>query len=233
MPAPAYQTLLPLVALIVVAVLAAARGCDGDRRWRDAPWKLGHNPGGGPERAFVRAAVWERGTTTWPGAKGGTPARLSIGAGRGGVSLLLDLARGRAQRWWVLYVLTTPRGDHALGRYESGVHDWPDVEAFFRRFADFLEGDGRHQVWLASEDETCLLVFEQHDILYAYGDLDGYERLLRERGFRPGEVAIPVPHFHHYRDLFDPDEDAVLGWWDWRRSDLREADDPGRTDGVR
>ncbi len=233
MPAPALQTLLPLVALIAVAVLAVVRGCDGREVERDEWGKLGHAPAGGLPGTYVRPAVWERQPTTWAGATGGAPERLRIGVGRGGVALLLDLARGCAERWWVLYVLTTTRCDHGLGRYQSDLHAWTDVEAFFRRFADFVEGDGRHQVWLSAEDGTCLLVLDQHDILYAYGDLDGYERLLRGRGFRPGAVTIPEPHFHHYRGRFDGDEDAVLAWWTWRRSVLRDGDDLGRTDDRR
>lgn len=93
----------------------------------------------------------------------------------------------------------------------------------FARFGAFLEQDGRHHVWLASPEN--MLVYDRHQCIYAYGDLDAYERVLRARGFRPGQAELPVPHTHHYHAQFDDAEDEVMAYWAWRHSPLRDGDE--------
>jgi hypothetical protein len=70
------------------------------------------------------------------------------------------------------------------------------------------------------------LVFDNHNMIYAYGDLDRYESELQARGFRRGSVAIPTPHSHHYHAEFDQSEDELIAYWDWKKFPLEPDDDP-------
>ena len=70
-----------------------------------------------------------------------------------------------------------------------------------------------------------LVVYDHHDILYAYGPLDDFRSVLASRGIREGEVSIPSPHSHWYHAAFAAEQDAVLAHWDWRYCELQPRDD--------
>ena len=48
---------------------------------------------------------------------------------------------------FVLYILHTPRGEGAEGRYQSPPLDDRQLDDFLAAFETFLEGDARHDVW--------------------------------------------------------------------------------------
>jgi hypothetical protein len=177
-------------------------------------WRFGHAAGSEMER-HDHAAVWER----------QEPARLVIAASRGGVDLMLDLARVLEGPFRILYVLVVPRGERAAGRYETPELDRADVERLLVRFRAFLETDGRHHLWLASPDEEALLVFDRHDILYAYGPIEAYEARLAYRGFHPGALEIPVPHLHAYHVENDADARDLAEAAAWTWSPLQDPDE--------
>jgi hypothetical protein len=155
--------------------------------------------------------------------------RLVIAGGSAPVALLRELLEILPPDLWVLYVLVTPRGDgqqDAAGRYQSGQkHSRQEVLALLDRFGDFLNGDGRHNLWLAAPP-AGQLVYDRHDVIYAYGPIAEITALLKARGFVEVEmVRVPVPHSHHYHERFDADQMALLKHWEWVRSELQETDD--------
>jgi hypothetical protein len=172
------------------------------------------------EQAFVHGDVYEVQQTSGP-------PRLCIGASGGHIDLLIELAEswGRPEVA-VLYVLVVGIGAPE-GRYQS---PWPlpseDAAAFCRRFRAFLESDGRHHLWLASPHDAVppMLVYDRHNRIYAYGDLDAYTTILQARGMQPGTVHLPSPHTHYYHREFDDDARALLSHWEWLHSPLREQD---------
>lgn len=126
---------------------------------------------------------------------------------------------------WMLYVLVVPRGEAPEGRYQSPAPaDSAELDAFLRRFGPLLEGDGRHHFWLGAESGAGTVVYDRHDVIYAYGDLDAYETELRDLGCRPGEVRFPVPHTHRYNPEFDADARALHADRRWIHSPLHEED---------
>jgi len=174
-----------------------------------------------PPSRLVRPDVWLRERTSGP-------ERLRIGCRHGAIDVMLALAQARAESWRLLYVLLVPRGQGTEGRHESPVLSWAQASEFLRRHADVLERDARHAIWLqVSDDQAPLFVFEQHDVLYAYGALDEYESVLSARGFRRGPVEIPAPHTHHYHASFDGDVEALLKELPWRWTPLLPGDEEG------
>jgi hypothetical protein len=121
---------------------------------------------------------------------------------------------------FVLWVLHTPRAATPPGRYQSPPLEIREVVAFLECFAAFLENDARSDVWVLSQ-EPATIVYENHDLIYAYGPLDRFERVLRNRGFESGKISIPSPHAHNDHAEFDSAEKAVAGALDWRVTPLQ------------
>lgn len=164
--------------------------------------------------------VWSRETTRGPD-------RLRIGPSARHVEVLLSLAELWEHDYYLLYILLIPRlGTRAPGRYQSpGPLTFDQVTTFCRRFAPFLEGDGRHHFWIGSADNAGLLVYDQHDWIYAYGDLPAYIRALEDDGFTEGKIQLPVPHSHSYLAEFDASEDELATYWEWKYFPLQPGDE--------
>jgi hypothetical protein len=160
----------------------------------------------GQPAPFRYGDIWERQQTS-------DSERLAIAPSRGHVDLLIELSRCLGEPFGILYVLLV---------------SWPverrEMEGFVLGFRDYFESDGRHHLWLHSVPDGATLIYDQHDVLYAYGPLDLYEQVLRDRGLREGAVEIPVPHQHAYHRKYDVEEDNVMGLWEWRAFPLAESD---------
>lgn len=125
----------------------------------------------------------------------------------------------------LLYVLHTTRTGAELGRYESPELTAEAVRAFLERFGRFLSEDARQDFWIRSHGDDATIVFDRHNLIYAYGPLDAFESVLRGLGVKAGAPAsIPDPHVHHYHAERDDDERAVLQAFDWHVKPLRESD---------
>lgn len=127
--------------------------------------------------------------------------------------------------YFLLYVRHTLRGAGALGRFQSGALSPDDLREFLAVFADFLSGDGRHDLWLSAPNSGAQVVWDRHDVFYVYGRLEPVEALLRDRGFQEGEAGIPSPHAHNYHPEFDDAERRLLDYYDWLQSPLQPADE--------
>jgi hypothetical protein len=69
------------------------------------------------------------------------------------------------------------------------------------------------------------LIYSQHNIIYAYGPLDEFERLLIRRDFVMSDFEIPAPHVHYYHNQFDPVGRDILASAVWERFQLEDMDD--------
>ena len=162
----------------------------------------------------------------WDIEKTSGPERLVIGPESRQVELLLKLTQTLAEPFGILYVLLVSRNDHEPARYQSPYPcDRGEMESFFRSFTDFFESDGRHHIWVTSLPDSSTLVYDQHNVIYAYGALPEFERVLHNQGLNRGAVGFPVPHSHHYNAEFDEEEQRLLDYWAWRQSPLQEGDD--------
>ena len=123
----------------------------------------------------------------------------------------------------LVYVLHTPRGAER-GRYESPGLNRAQVEAFLHEFHAYLTEDARHDLWILSPAAHITLVWDRHDILFAYGPLTSFISSLEDAGYLPDAPSIPIPHAHLYHAEFDRQQYALLETFDWYRTALRPSD---------
>jgi hypothetical protein len=144
------------------------------------------------------------------------PERLVLAPALSRIDLMRALSRAVDQDAYVLYVLRVPRRGHRQGRYQSpGVLDQQSRDEFLYEFGEYLDRDGRHQLWIGTPENSALIVWDEHQWIYCYGDLDAFERVARQAHLAPGRAEIPVPHSHCYHNLFDDTEDEMIGRYDW------------------
>lgn len=124
----------------------------------------------------------------------------------------------------ILYLLHTPRGGAQPGRYQSPELGAAQAAGFLAKHADFFALDARHDIWVHDFESSSTLVWDRHDIVYAYGLIEDFGTALREAGFEEGEVNIPDPHSHHYHEAFDEAETEVIEALEWRREPLKPED---------
>ena len=175
----------------------------------------------GVETAAPASAMFER-----QQMRSGRP-RLLIAASQR-PDLFRTLSSRLAAPLYLLYVLHTPRGEGAAGRYQSPQLDSLQLDDFLAEFTPYLAGDSRHDTWVYSPDDGRALIWDRHDLIYAEGEpLDDIEAALEAMGFKSGAIPRHAagPHLHYYRPEFDADAAAVLARFDWMWSDLRPEDE--------
>ena len=153
--------------------------------------------------------------------------RLVIGPSSEHIEVMLAVARTwAAQQFYVLYVLLVSRNGAEPGRYQSPlIESFEDLQVFFYTHESFLESDARHHIWIGSPSNDVLLVYDQHNVIFAYGDLDGCERILASRGFKQDKFWFPSPHAHSYEPTNDRQEEALLRYFPWHHSPLQKGDE--------
>ena len=165
-------------------------------------------------------------SNTWDIEKTTGPDRLVIGPSAKQIDLLIQLATILPEPFGILYVLLISRKGNPPARYQC---PYPcartETESFLRKFQEFFEADGRHHVWVTSLPASATLVYDQHDVIYAYGPLKQFRTILLKQGFGKGTVRFPVPHRHNYNSEYDGEEQRLLEYWNWRQSPLMEDDD--------
>jgi hypothetical protein len=162
----------------------------------------------------------------WDVEKTTGPDRLIIGPATGHIALIGDLIHELPEPFGVLYVLLVSRRGHERGRYQR-----PDPASraesldFLHLYRDYFEQDGRHHVWLKSLPANSTIVYDNHNVIYAYGPLQRFQQVLESQGLRRGEVRFPAPHTHRYNAEFDTVEDKIMEHWMWKAFPLQDTDD--------
>lgn len=144
------------------------------------------------------------------------------------VSLMLEIAKDWAGPYGILYVLKVSRRNHKAARYQSlEPCSFDQLKRFADTFEDYFEGDGRHHIWFADCTSNCQLVYDNHDLIYSYGDDDHVISLLKAKDFEEGDPAIVIrsPHVHCYNQQFDEKEDQIMKYFDWIEFPLQEEHD--------
>ena len=153
------------------------------------------------------------------------PDRLCIGVDEAQISLLRKLASSLPAPYYVLYVLHTSRGGNELGRYQSPALDFDALNDFMAEFCDFLTNDARHDMWVHAPKAGATLVWDRHDLMYAYGPLERFRAVLKESA-KEGELnGPPDPHVHMYHAEYDDSEGTLLHYFELSCSPLRASDE--------
>jgi len=185
--------------------------------------KFGSLPDGQKEETFEYPHVWARETTS-------EPDRLVIAPRTNQIDLLTQLAESMQPPFFLLYVLVVPRSEAEEGRYQSEeALSSAQLKEFLVSFRLFLEGDGRHNLWIHSLAQGSTLVYDRHNVIYAYGPLEMFAATLVRQGLaEQSDVRFPDPHAHHYIAEFDSEENRLLHYLPWKTSPLRTGDtNPG------
>lgn len=136
-----------------------------------------------------------------------------------------NLVRVLEGPYMLLYVLHTPRGEGKPGRYQSEEFSAEKLSAFLLEFGNYLYSDARFDLWAYSPAERATIVWDRHNLIYAYGPLPRYERVLSELGYGVAFPLIPTPHAHNYREEFDETAARLLKNYLWAYSPLRPEDE--------
>lgn len=155
----------------------------------------------------------------------GDSPRLVAGVPGGRPDVFERLAACLAPPYFLLYVLHTPRGEGAPGRYQSDKITSDEFHSFMARFGSYLSNDARFDIWLHSPSENATVVWDRHNRLFAYGPLDRFAAALQALGFSEGQCEALGYHQHHYRAEYDRDAADLLAWHAWRYSPLHPEDE--------
>ena len=162
----------------------------------------------------------------WDVEKGSNYERLVIAPSSNQIDLLLDLTRILPEPFGILYVLIVSRTNHEAGRYQNPQPaSRIEMESFLKDFRRFFENDARHHIWVSSLPSSATLVYDNHNVIYAYGQLEKFKHVLASQGLNQGEVRFPVPHTHNYNPMFDSEENRVLSYWKWKQLPLADSDE--------
>ena len=172
------------------------------------------------DQPYIYPNIWEIEQTAGP-------QRLVIAPAAQHIDLLIELVRLLPEPFGMLYVLVVPRGHSGEpGRYQSAQPcDRDELEAFLRHFQTYFESDARQHLWLFSLPSRAQLIYDNHNVIYAYGPLDEFKRVIVAKGLTEGKVEFPAPHAHHYHAEFDEAERQVMQYWEWIHFPLQEGDE--------
>ncbi len=157
----------------------------------------------------------------------GDSQRLVIGPSNGQVQIIEDLAaQFDSPPFYVLYVLLLSHSGNLPGRYQSPpIESLSVLHRFLNTFEHFIANDGRHHLWVASTDGANLLVYDQHNVIFAYGTVAKYQTVLESHGYANQDFWFPSPHSHSYPPENAESENLLLSYFPWQRSELQEGDE--------
>jgi hypothetical protein len=151
--------------------------------------------------------------------------RLTIALPRDATGAFRELAELMHEPFFVLYILHTPRGEGEPGRYQSEEITSAQLSVFLDQYERFFACDARHDLWVKSLNSEDLVVWDRHNDIFAYGDIERFAQRLGKLGFVQETLPPLGDHQHHYRPEFDAEAAAVLNAFDWYRTPLRPEDE--------
>ena len=151
--------------------------------------------------------------------------RLTIAASNNQIELIIRLISTLSSPFYILYVLVVSRVNNERGRYQSPlIETEEELIDFLLGYKPYFENDGRHHVWICTVNNSGRLIYDQHNVIFAYGNTKKYLAILDEDGFKESEITIPSPHAHAYNESNDNFEKSLMEIWDWSIFPLSEGD---------
>jgi hypothetical protein len=154
-----------------------------------------------------------------------TFSRIVIGCKSQEIPLILEFCKEIEGPFGVLHVLLVSRMRKESGRYQIPKPlSYAELESFLYEHREYFECDGRQHLWVSSVSGEGQFIYDNHNFIYAYGDIENHINKLISKGFNEGEIKIPAPHCHNYHSELDSEEDSVNNAFKWSYSPLRESD---------
>ena len=151
--------------------------------------------------------------------------RMAINAPEDAILHILNIIKTTTPPYMVLYVLSTPRINKE-GRYEiSTPLNFDELKTMLVEYKEFFENDSRHELWLGSLNGGELLVYDNHDVIYAYNFEKSLVEYLIDNSFIKEKIEIPYPHTHNYYPQLDIYEEKLIKEYKWKRFDLKDEDE--------
>lgn len=150
--------------------------------------------------------------------------RVVAGAAGGDPTIFQKLTTCLTPPYFILYVLHTPRGEGEPGRYKSPALSNEEFIGFMRKYADFFQGDSRFDIWAHSQSSDGTVVWDRHNLIFAYGPITIYEQALEKLGYSQGKLSLEFPHVHFYRTEFDDFAKSLLNYFKWEYTPLQPED---------
>jgi len=144
------------------------------------------------------------------------------------IQFILDIIKEWPGPFLILYVLVVSRCGRELGRYESAnTFSFEELEIFLVKHKEYFERDGRHHLWVIDITDNNRTIYDNHNIIYIYGDDKKIIKFCRHKGLAKNEILIPAPHTHNFNPKYDKEEDNILNNYEWIQFPLvEEHDDP-------
>jgi len=140
-------------------------------------------------------------------------------------SIIIDWINVHDGHFGILYVLAVPGTGIKPGRYQvSNPCNKSEVIHFIKKYKDYFENDARHSIWFINLETRDQIIYDKHELLYIYGNLDKVKILLEKKGFKESRISIPEPHVHSYNPKYDIFEDKIMNYWDWKWLPLEKDD---------
>ncbi|WP_346354354.1 hypothetical protein [Azotosporobacter soli] len=150
--------------------------------------------------------------------------RLKVSLSKSHIATLIQLLEKMDGPFFLLYILHTPRTTAEAARYQSAERSKEDAVLLLQEFEEYLENDGRHDLWLHAPKSNTTLVYDRHNLLFLYGLNTLQTEYVQQICSPVEEINIPTPHKHFYHAKYDAAEEAILKHISWRKSPLTEQD---------
>jgi hypothetical protein len=157
---------------------------------------------------------------TWCIKEYSTVRRVTIAPKSNQIDMVLEIVKGFEGPLKVVYMLFRPGSDFVVrGRYMCpDLLEYEDVEVFCKKFANYLESDGRHHLWIFSANDSGIkqfLIYDNHRLLQVFDDIDRIKSLLAKKNFKEEDINVPEPHIHLSLPSNNVYEKELLSYWKW------------------
>lgn len=154
---------------------------------------------------------------------GNNQTRLLIGLAESNWPFILNLIQCLEPPYRLLYVLHIRR-NLPQARYESPSLSFGQLNAFLDKFGNFLSRDARHDFWIHSPSSQGTLVWDRHNLIFAYGPLEKFSDELQKGRFQRKLPEIDFHHAHHYHSEFDETVADLLSNLPWEPKPIQDSD---------
>ena len=154
--------------------------------------------------------------------------RLIVSTKNGYINLMLELLKEDTNcQYFILYVLHVSRCNNKLGRYQiPDPITWDKLNIFCAKYSNYFETDGRHHFWIMNYDTNDFIVYDNHNVLYVYGNIESKIKILENKMYKKVEkIRFMKPHTHHYNKENDHFENEIIHSNEWIVSSLVEEHD--------